>query len=173
MTTADWAFVISLSSLAIALAGFVWNVWSHFIYPKPRVETGISVMEVLHEGGGSGPQCVSLNATNHGPAEVTLRSAIARRKKKWFWSKRGMAILLPYNEFPYDLNTDGPFSGGLPKKLAVGEQFSARFPLVKNWFEKMELIDFGFADTFGRNHWCPRRMVQEVREKVLAGDEDE
>ena len=31
MTTADWALVISLCSFAVALAGFVWNVWSKFM----------------------------------------------------------------------------------------------------------------------------------------------
>jgi hypothetical protein len=36
MTTADWALVISLCSVAVSLAGFVWNVWSKFIYPRAK-----------------------------------------------------------------------------------------------------------------------------------------
>jgi hypothetical protein len=38
MTVVDWALVIGLFSAAIALASFVWNVWSKFIYPKPKVQ---------------------------------------------------------------------------------------------------------------------------------------
>ena len=39
LTTGDWALVISLCSFVVALASFVWNVWSKFIYPKGRVRT--------------------------------------------------------------------------------------------------------------------------------------
>lgn len=172
MTTADWAFVISLSSMAIAIATFVWSVWSHFIFPKPRVETRISVMRSFQAEEGWGAPCVTLNATNHGPAEVTLHLAFARSAKRWF-QKRREAMLNPYNAYPYDLDSAGPFSGGLPKKLAVGEQFSAYFPLVKEWFEQENFVDFGFTDTFGRVHWCPRKQVKSVRKKVLWGNEQE
>lgn len=37
MTTADWALVISIGSLLISAPGFIWNVWSKFIYPKAKV----------------------------------------------------------------------------------------------------------------------------------------
>ena len=36
MTTADWALVVSLFSFLVALAAFVWNVWSKFIYPRAK-----------------------------------------------------------------------------------------------------------------------------------------
>jgi hypothetical protein len=42
MTIADWAIIILLASLALSVAGFVWNVWSNFIYPKARLRVGIS-----------------------------------------------------------------------------------------------------------------------------------
>jgi hypothetical protein len=44
VTTADWALVISLCSAVVSLAGFVWNVWSKFIYPKPRVQVSFNFM---------------------------------------------------------------------------------------------------------------------------------
>jgi hypothetical protein len=34
MTTAVYAFVLSIFSFVVSLAAFVWNVWSKFIYPK-------------------------------------------------------------------------------------------------------------------------------------------
>lgn len=47
MTTADWALVVSFFSIAIAFASFIWNVWSKFIYPKPRLQLHIGIMEVI------------------------------------------------------------------------------------------------------------------------------
>jgi hypothetical protein len=48
MTTADWALVISLLSAATSLAGFIWSVWSKFIYPKPRVRVSFSMVSVIY-----------------------------------------------------------------------------------------------------------------------------
>ncbi len=167
MTTADWALIISLGSLAISLAGFVWSVWSKFIYPKPRVQTSFSIMSTFGEGWENSPDAICISATNHGPQQVTLHSAVARKKPPLLRKRSAeMGILNPYKGFPYDLQSDGPFSGGLPKKLDVGEQFSVYFPVVKDWFDD-GLEDFGFQDTFGRYHWVPRKSVSEVRERGL------
>jgi hypothetical protein len=48
MQVADWALLISLLSLAISIAGFVWNVWSKFIFPKPKIDLSLTVMRVVH-----------------------------------------------------------------------------------------------------------------------------
>lgn len=169
MTTADWALIISLGSLIIALFSFVWNIWSKFIYPKPVVKTSINFM-TLYDKNGDGPSCISLNATNLGPTEVTLYTAIAREPKAWF-KRKNISILMPIEGFPTTIErTNGPFSGGLPKKLPVGEQFSVFFPVSasEDWFEKNNLIDFGFNDTFGRNHWCPRKQGKDLRKNVVS-----
>ena len=47
MTVADWALVISICSAAVLLAGFVWNVWSKFIYPKPKVAVSFQFMTMM------------------------------------------------------------------------------------------------------------------------------
>jgi hypothetical protein len=110
MTTADWALTISLGSLIISLFGFIWNVWSKFIYPKPLVKTSISLMTVYSKSG-SGPDCITLSATNFGPAEVTLYTAIAKKPKPWFQRKGPLAILNPIEGFPISLDrSNGPFS---------------------------------------------------------------
>ena len=44
MTTADWALAVSLFSFVVALAGFVWNVWSKFIYPRAKVRAYICLL---------------------------------------------------------------------------------------------------------------------------------
>lgn len=168
MTTADWAIVISIGSFVLSLAGFIWSVWSKFIYPKPKVQVSIDVVQTFGNGEAKSHEAVSLQATNYGPAAVTLHSAIARSKRKWYKRRADlMGVLNPYISFPEVLDSGGPFSGGLPKKIEVGEQFSAYFPVANDWFEKGKFVDIGFCDTFGRNHWSPRKSVKQVRETVL------
>jgi hypothetical protein len=168
MTTADWALIISLVSATVALSSFVWNVWSKFIYPKPKVQVSIAKMFLIGEGWEDGPETISISVTNHGPSEVTIRCAVARPAKKWYQRKyKKIGMLNPYKGYPYDLSSHGPFSGGLPKKLAVGEEFSLYFPVERDWFEKEKLVDFGVNDTFNRLHWAPRRQVRKTRKDVL------
>ena len=125
MQTADWALIISLCSTAIALISLGWNIWSKFIYPKPKVRVAFNFMTVV---GQKDEKVLSLSATNMGPAEVTLYSALVRTKKKWSWRNRGFGLLNPLHDYPLRKDHSiGPFGGGLPKKLAVGEQFSIYF----------------------------------------------
>ena len=132
MTTADWALIISCGSLLVSLAGFVWNIWSKFIYPKPKLKVSVSIMSMMPNPYKQ-PSFVCLHATNHGPAELTLYAAIAASKTS-FLRRNKIALLNPLKNFPSEFDTsDGPFSGGLPKKIGVGEQFSVYFPLSKEW----------------------------------------
>jgi hypothetical protein len=169
MTTADWALVISVCSAAVSLAGFVWNVWSKFIYPKPRVQTSFSMVTAFYPDIGVDPdpvKALSLSATNMGPIEVTLRSAVVLYKRHWF-SEKSHALLNVLPRFPsstdyeteYNVLGGGPFAGGFPKKLAVGESFSVY--LVPD-HEALALGDYeriGFNDSFNRLHWSPRRDI--------------
>lgn len=114
-----------------------------------------------------GESALSLQATNFGPSEVTLYAACARAKKKYPWSKRTpIAILNPYRDYPNDLSGAGPFGGGLPKKMEVGEQFSVYFPVERSWFIEEKLAKFGFNDTFGRLHWCSQKDVKRIIERI-------
>ncbi len=168
MTTADWALIISLGSLVVAAASFTWSVWSTFIYPKPKVDVGFNIMTVHNREGEDGPDGIALHATNHGPNPVRLVLAVARGRKRWPWSKASFGVLNPYRQFPpmHPQDTDGPFSGGLPKILEVGESFTVYFPVSLNWFENEHLTLFGWEDTFGRRHWCTRKAVKRVEERA-------
>lgn len=167
MNTADWALIISLCSFIISLASFIWNVWSKFIYPKARIEVHMSVMFAAGAAYKDVPPAMAIHATNHGPTDVTLHSAIGQTRKWWKRYPITIGILNPYNAYPNDLETTGPFSGGLPKKLTVGEQFSVYLPVSRNFFEDEKLTDFGFHDTFGRDHLCSRKDVEKVRGEAL------
>jgi hypothetical protein len=166
MQTADWALIISLGSLAISLAGFVWNVWSKFIYPKPRVRVSFSFMIAI---GSNEPdfQVLVLAATNMGPTAVTLYAAITRHKKGL--RRHEISVLNPLNNFPAERNSSiGPFGGGLPKKLEVGEEFSIYLTAAHDGLAKDDYDQVGFRDTFSRFHWCDKKDVVITRPKIVA-----
>src|SRR5262245_2731597 len=95
LTVADWALVISIFSAVIALAGFIWNVWSTFIYPKAKVKVWFSMSTVFHPNDSSqNYRLLTLNATNMGPGDVTLHSALVRKGKRRFKSQ-GFGLLNP------------------------------------------------------------------------------
>ena len=135
MQTADWALVISLCSAGVSLASFIWNVWSKFIYPKPVVQVSFQMMRSIYPAQGVvGGQVLALIATNMGPAQVTLRTAICRRRKRFpFLKTRSFFLLSPIPNYPQDTELSiGPFAGGLPKKLEL--ESSSRpisFPITK------------------------------------------
>ena len=148
MTVADWALVISICSAVVSLAGFVWNVRSESVSPKAKVRVGFSYVTVLSPSERSPDyELLGLSATDVGPGEVTLQSALIRRKRRFFRSQ-GYALLNPLVSARHRDLSQGPFSGGLPKTVAVGEMFSVYF--VPNHTSLAEdLYDrIGFNDTF-------------------------
>ncbi|TIX54626.1 MAG: hypothetical protein E5V33_24935, partial [Mesorhizobium sp.] len=118
VTTADWALLISLLSACISAAGFIWNVWSKFIYPKAKVRTAFSVMNLISKAGES-PPFLNLNATNYGPGAVTLYAAVVRMKEEQgslphflrplFRVGSQYGLLNPLANFPNEFDfTEGP-----------------------------------------------------------------
>jgi hypothetical protein len=65
MTTADWALVISIFSAVVAVASFLWNVWSKFIYPKPVVRVSFAMVTIMQRGAAD-IGVLRLGATNYG-----------------------------------------------------------------------------------------------------------
>lgn len=165
MTTADWALTISLLSLTVSVASFAWNVWSKFIFPKPKVRVSFGP-RVLVQNDEPDHHMLALLAANHGPGDVTLHMVIGRARRSYF-KKLQHLILNPLHNFPVELDrTLGPFSGGLPKKIGVGEDFSAYFVLLHQGFRDEPIVDVGFSDTFGRSHWAPRKDVRKAIKAV-------
>lgn len=169
MTTADWALGISLFSFLVSLAGFVWNVWSKFIYPRAKVRAYISVMLIFSGDGSPAGKTIKLSATNYGPTDITLHGHQAKRRQGFLWFRRNRKLAF-INPIPHPLSATatGWVAPGFPKKLAVGESvnvyFSADAP--KAWVEK-DLYYFGFSDTFGRLHWCSPANARKFRADVV------
>jgi hypothetical protein len=166
VTTADWALVISIVSALVSAAGFVWNVWSKFIYPKPRVRVSFNMMQIVAKDPLHGLDVLTLNATNMGPGEVTLYAAMLY-KRPWFSRKVSLALLQPLHNFPAQREyTLGPFGGGLPKKLAVAEEFTVYLTADHEAIAEEKFDKIGFSDTFGRYHFARTPNFREVREKI-------
>jgi hypothetical protein len=168
MTTGDWALIVSLFSFLVSLAGFVWNVWSKFIYPRAKVRAYIAVMEMFDGRGGPVSNTIQLTATNYGPTDITLHAQQAKRRQGFLWFRRNrhLAMINPVDH-PATNNPVGFFPQGFPKKLAVGESVSVYFSddSPKHWVEEYDLFHFGFSDTFGRFHWCSRANAKGFRKK--------
>jgi hypothetical protein len=179
MTVADWALVISLCSALVSLASFVWNVWSKFIYPKPSVVVSFQFVTMMtpapHDAASlthSENNALSLSATNMGPGAVTLYNVVATYGfSGWLRQKpKRLGLLNPLPHFPeypgqFEV-TAGPFAGGLPKKLEVGEQFSAYFIPDHDSLAKDDVDRIGFYDTFGRYHWAPKSDLDRARKYI-------
>ncbi len=164
MKTADWALVISICSALLSLAGFVWNVWSKFIYPKPVLRVHFAMVTIMGSDSSDDFDLLCLTATNMGPVEVTLKSALivfARTfiKEKRYGILNGLAGLSA-SALDYEIAVGaGPSTGGLPKKLTVGEEFSVYFVADHERLAKGDYQAIGFYDSFGREHWGPRRNI--------------
>jgi len=177
MTVADWALIISICSAVVSAAGFVWNVWSKFIYPKPKVRVSFSFMTLMVPAQAdrsltrSENNALALSATNHGPIEVTLYSVIAAGGFRW-WKRRPTTIGLlnpipSFPDYPGQYNeASGPFAGGLPKKIEVGAQFTSYFVPDHETLATDQMERIGFTDTFGRFHWAPSKDLLKVRKHI-------
>ena len=161
MTTSDWAIIISFCSLALALASFVWNVWSKFIYPRARLDVSFRKMALLEDQTWSQDH-LSLYIVNHGPTKTKVHCATLRERDSLL-SKHHWALLNPIHDFPVrPYRSIGPFSGGLPKELDVGESLSLFFPYEELSFLNGPITKIGVTDVFGAHHWAPRKQLQEA-----------
>ena len=178
-TTADYALIVGISSSAIALFSLGWNIWSSFIYPKPKVRVTAARCYTDKENdliisesyGGMLPigwtqnqltcAAISLEVLNFGPGVITLDNVIAK-KHRFSRKSAGTFFLSPFSSYPHDLNTVAPLAGGLPSKIDVGETHTAYLPLNLDWFISKEFRYLGFLDTFGRRHFAKYKDIRAI-----------
>jgi hypothetical protein len=117
----------------------------------------------------SDKDALALTATNMGPITVTLHTVVADGGKRW-WRRRPkhFGLLNPLDEFPFISTsiTSGPFGRVLPRKVEVGEQFSVYLIADHEELAKDVIERVGFSDTFGRNHWAPKKHVLDARAHI-------
>ncbi len=167
MTTADWALVISLLSFVVSLASFIWNIWSKYIYPKSQIKVRFNMLIIFDAFDNR--KILGLTATNFGPTDNQLTGVICREilPRKFPYLRRNWqyAFLNSFDR-PEIPTTPGLRSGGLPRKLVVGDKVDVYLTPLHEALRDKKIIDVGFVDIFGRELWAPRGDVRKVRESV-------
>ena len=104
-------------------------------------------------------KALALSATNMGPGEVTLNSAMIAFRGHFFGFK-SFGLLSTLVNFPVLKDHNREHVGaGFPAKLVVGEQYSAYLVPAHHALAKGDYQRIGFADSFGRFHWALRRDI--------------
>jgi hypothetical protein len=126
------------------------------------------MMRVVRPGSDLLDEILVLSATNMGPAQVTLRTALITYPTTFPWQKyRRFSVLNPLHNYPQSTQLSiGPFGGGLPKKLEIGEEFSAYFIPDHEGLARGDYQRIGFDDTFGSLHWAPRRHLLDALPQI-------
>jgi hypothetical protein len=168
MTTSDYALIVSIVSILIAIGALAWNVWQKFIFVKPSLQVSFGVWKILKPSVDgiaypTGKQLLNLTVTNMGPGPVTLSACIARSRYRGK-NKSRMGMLNPIHG---DLTSDeptslGPFSAGLPMKIDAGDTKSFYFPYELDSFLAEGILRVGINDTYQRNTWCRRSDMRKV-----------
>ena len=111
-------------------------------------------------------QLLCLSVTNMGPGTVVLHSCVVMTKQH-LWKKGPHGILNPIHGDPTDAEpfSVGPFSGGLPVKIDVGDTKSFYFPYHKDCFLKDDVARVGIHDTYGRTTWCSRKDIKKAHKR--------
>ena len=168
MTTADYAFIVSLLAVVISLFALLWNVWQKFIFVKPELQVSFGIFQVFLPTVGdkmtpSGQRLLNLSATNMGPGPVTIYMCVGRGKRRWL-KRPSLGMLNPIHGDPTSSapTSQGPFSAGLPAKIDAGEMKSFYFPFTRESFLADELGRIGVVDTYGRYRWCPPVQMRKV-----------
>ena len=185
-STAQIALIISGLSFCLALASFVWNIWSKFIFPRPKLRVwadlryaqkfGAHSASLRENGTFAGDldpssmayPAVALCITNYGPGAVTVTSASVRLPRSHPRRREGHGLLVAYNNYPEDLSASSISSGGLPKKLDVGEAFELYFPVNPKFMATKEVTALGVRDTLSRLSWVSRQNMRRLRKQFEA-----
>lgn len=168
MDNSDWALIISLISFLLALASFVWNIWSKFIYPKPKVLVSASVMSPFGDHVAHMPDCVALHITNFGPADVVITCPVHRQRTgkflRWITRDKSINLLNAYWDYPNGQYSCSPYPKDFPKKMTAGEQATMYFPTIHEW-GKLGAYEIGVNDTFRRCHWVGKADMVDVESR--------
>ena len=66
--TAEYALIISITSLLLAFCSLIWNVWSKFIFPKPAISFGCNLITSIDFPSPipieEAPFAIAVSATN-------------------------------------------------------------------------------------------------------------
>jgi len=149
---------ISLLSLLLACIAVGWNVYRDVIL-KARVRVSFAVVRVLSVGQkvGQGKQYLRIGTTNHGPGPVKVETISGQNTPLW----RKLLRRPQFFVILHDLTN--PLNPRLPHRLDVGDTLSLLLPYDQDCFLSGDATLIGVTDSFGRNHYAPRRHIREAR----------
>ncbi|WP_299912585.1 hypothetical protein [uncultured Paracoccus sp.] len=190
-TTGDYALIVSLCSAGIALLSLGWNVWSKFIYPRPKLKVRCRLYVSYPELGvsrsmddGQLPSELSaekmeypaggIEVSNVGPIAARLtnvRADHARGKKDSPQSRFSV-----YRSYPPDPDSSGSdrwYTFGALGEVIVepGQTRTLFFPVTPSMFGRLRLDNVGVEDGYGRVYYVPatdmRRLQRLVSDHVI------
>jgi hypothetical protein len=166
MTAADYALIVSITSIIISFGSLIWNVWQKFLFVKPKLQVAFGVWRILQPGTSNhNRRLLNLVITNMGPGPVIVHGCAAKPKKPWWRRAKSYGLLNPIdNPTNPNLTDAGPFAGGLPAKLDAADTKSFYFPYEKDGFLKERLARVGIGDSYQRITWCRRKDMRKVYE---------
>jgi hypothetical protein len=161
MTTADWA-------LGISLFGLAWNVWSKFIFPKPRLQVKISsVMIVSLDDDGPMPRFIRLSVVNHGPIPARIAGVtVVMRRSIFSRQVHGQVQTLTNYLYSDETNLEPT------REIAVGHDAASYLPFDAVSVLRRDVAKIGYSDAFGRKHFAPARQVRAVKDELAAAFPD-
>jgi hypothetical protein len=187
-TTADYALIVSVVSLFFAVASFVWNVWSKFISPKPKIR--VAATFALYESAtgsihyfpssksglnrmGSvelSMPAIQVYVANHGPGNADIGTPAFSRKKPHQPRKQGYELFNEFVSYPWQLLRDDD-RDTFTRPLNFGESRTFYIPVDMSELNEWQLERICVIDAFGRKHFCSKAdmaHLEKVAEKFFA-----
>ena len=163
---------LGVSILAFVLSAFSlgWNIYRDVIL-KPRLKVALGIKSLLverekHRLSELGAPFIELQATNHGPGEIVINGAVARRSS----FLRSLFTECPYLFIVPDFKH--PYCSKPSCRVAVGDKALIIFPYQQECFLAEKPKRVGVVDSYGRVHWASRRelrnALQQYRESFLV-----
>lgn len=159
-TTSDYALVISLFSATLSLAGFGWNVWSKFIFPKPRLEVYAGYFVDRQPSATDTSHSIMLTVVNHGPVPATVKLLVGRAPS-WhtIFTRRYRPFIIKHfggSKLPIPTIQ-------LPTKVEQGDEEKFMFDGRTDWFSNEPAFQIGIVDVFGRKFFVSKRDMKSIK----------
>lgn len=182
-TTADYALIVSLCSAAVSLLSLGWNIWSKFIFPKPKVRVQVSfvlfddaMQQILFfpspnefrsrlNNDNLIQPALRIYVSNFGPGGVKLGYPVAARDGQNSPKKQGYAQFPEIFDYPrlWPLSTK---QAGFDKALEPSDDLEVYIPLTQVELAELAPVQIGFFDSFGRKHLCKKSEINHL--KIVA-----
>jgi hypothetical protein len=150
--------ILSFFSILISGLALGWNIFRDVIL-KPRLKVRFSISKLAMQGVDEHPTFLRLSATNWGPGAI-ICNMIVYKYRPWFgflkWNKEQGVVLYDYSN---RLNEK------LPKKMEVGDSMDQLLKYEANSVLSQKITHIGFVNSFGRQHFSPRKDVKEALNK--------